>query len=472
MSTACGVVMLPRMQTSMTFPRLNWLPLLALLLMTGQSGAQERRVLHHFKPADHALGDVHPFVRDGECFLYYLKPGTYDSALVRSTDWLHWTGGELTHSSTTPEDWMSPYYVLGVFHDPAAKVYRSFYGHSQGRMASSFSADLLHWSCAPREYHIPPADYYQRRRDPFVFWIPQTREYGCVMTTWMKGRPKETAGAVSLAVSPDLKQWTDIGPILDPGDIGEPECPQMFLLGGRWYLLASIYDRAVGAPVYWSSERPEGPWNRKPTGALDGKDLCAAQIAMEGELPVLFGWVPATASRPGRQPWGGHLALPRVVFSLGDGALGTRLPERLARVFDKLPWQLRDDIVITHASHAVLGQWQNLAFECMLEFATSETTVKVKIPPLGEVVLHTSRLAVLDAEGECWSELPVVLPAGKPVTVQLFVDGDIVELFVADRYSLAARLPGQKGGLRLVMDAAGPQAKARGLRVSEWLEPR
>jgi hypothetical protein len=29
----------------------------------------------HFKPRDHALGDVHPFFHEGECFLYYLKPG-------------------------------------------------------------------------------------------------------------------------------------------------------------------------------------------------------------------------------------------------------------------------------------------------------------------------------------------------------------------------------------------------------------
>ncbi|GEP40815.1 hypothetical protein BGE01nite_01060 [Brevifollis gellanilyticus] len=29
----------------------------------------------HVQPRDHALGDVHPFFHEGECFLYYLKPG-------------------------------------------------------------------------------------------------------------------------------------------------------------------------------------------------------------------------------------------------------------------------------------------------------------------------------------------------------------------------------------------------------------
>jgi len=44
----------------------------------------------HFKPADHVLGDVHPYFRDGECFLYYLKPGEFRSSLALSRDLLRW----------------------------------------------------------------------------------------------------------------------------------------------------------------------------------------------------------------------------------------------------------------------------------------------------------------------------------------------------------------------------------------------
>ena len=72
------------------------------------------------------------------------------------------------HEVAKPDDWRSPYYVLGVFHDPAAKVFRSLYGHTRGRMVSSASDDLLNWSCAPEAFHVPTADYDQRRCDPFV----------------------------------------------------------------------------------------------------------------------------------------------------------------------------------------------------------------------------------------------------------------------------------------------------------------
>jgi sucrose-6-phosphate hydrolase SacC (GH32 family) len=108
-------------------------------------------------------------------------------------------------------------------------------------MVSSESRDLLNWDCAPKEYNVPPGDDYKQRRDPYVFWIPEMKGYGCVMTTWMKdSSSRMTGGALSLATSPDLKTWTDHGAVIYPGDMGPPECPQMFTLGGRWYALASI----------------------------------------------------------------------------------------------------------------------------------------------------------------------------------------------------------------------------------------
>jgi sucrose-6-phosphate hydrolase SacC (GH32 family) len=406
----------------------------------------------HFKPQSHLLGDVHPAFHEGECFLYYLKPGKYDSMLVRSRDWLHWTETPITHDPVKADDWMSPYFVLGVFHDPAANLFRSFYSHAQGRMVSSVSRDLLHWSCAPKEFHIPSADYYERRRDPFVFWIPEMKQYGCVMTTWMKDRPRETGGAVSLATSADLQQWKDHGPILDSGNSGEPECPQMFHLGGRWHLLASIYDRAVGGPTYWSSVSPLGPWKNEPAGQLDGKDLCAAQIAMDGRTPVLFGWIPQEPARPGKQTWGGHLALPREVHLLSDGKLGTRLPAKLRQTFERLPWQ----------PEVTSGKSWIADFTLTLAEAVSE--VRISLAPLGAIAVTHDQLSVLDSSGESWSELPISLPVAVPIAVRLFLDGDIVEVFLDDRYTIAARLPEVSQPVTLSL----PKTTTILTRFSEW----
>jgi sucrose-6-phosphate hydrolase SacC (GH32 family) len=276
----------------------------ALILWLSGSilGAETLRL--HFKPEDHALGDVHPFFHEGECFLYYLRPGQFDAMLVRSRDNLHWTPQALTHAPVTADDWMAPYFVLGVFRDEAAGVFRSYHGHAKGRMVSQTSRDLLHWECAAKEFHVPATDDYERRRDPFVFWIPEQKRYGCVMTTWIKGRPKPSGGGISLATSPDLKQWTDHGIVLDLADQDEPECPQMFQIGARWYLLTSIYHRkSVGGPVYYTASELKGPWTFG--GMLDGKDLCAAQIAPDskGQLK-LYGWIPLTPRDGGKTTLG------------------------------------------------------------------------------------------------------------------------------------------------------------------------
>ena len=436
----------------------------AVLLVAALVLADEARAPLHFKPQGHLLGDVHPFFKDGECWLYYLKPGNYESALVRSRDWLHWTEAPITHEVVKAEDWMQPYFVLGVFRDPVANVFRSFYGHAQGRMVSSVSTNLLHWSCASQAFSVPPGEGYQRRRDPYVFWIPENQEYGCVMTTQMSGRAKEQAGAISFATSPDLQHWQNLGSLIDPGTIGEPECPQMFRLGKRWYLLASIYDRAVGKPVYWVSDQPSGPWSKEPAGPLDGKDLCATQLAFDGETPVLFGWIPFTPAKPGKQTWGGHLALPREVYALPDGSLGTRLPARLklSQEGHSMP-----DFAFGSKPYALADKSHHLIAEFTLKMPPEVREVRLRFDPLGVVVLRRDKLVIVDGKGEPWSELPTMLPSNEPFKVTLVVEGDVAEVFVKDRYSLVARLPACEGPWGLSFATDGAEAGVTSMRVSQ-----
>ena len=318
-------------------------------------------------------------------------------------------------------------------------------------MVSSVSRDLLNWDCAPKEFHVPPGDYYKQRRDPYVFWIPEMKMYGCVMTTWMKDSDWETGGALSLATSPDLKNWTDHGAIIYPGDMGSPECPQMFTLRGRWYALASIHqgqgeDGGVGQPTYWTSKSPLGPWAQKPTGVLDGKHLCAAQVAFNGETPLLFGWIPMTPSSPGKQKsWGGHLALPREIYALRDGSLGSCLSSNLLERFAKLPWQDVPDFTITSQPNTPDGEWEGewhgFAAEFSLEMPATTEAVRMQIGTLGEVVVEHDRLGICDGSSRVISELAADIPSDRSVMVRIFVELDIIEVFVNDRYSLVARVP-------------------------------
>jgi hypothetical protein len=82
--------------------------------------------------------------------------------------------------------------------------------------------------------------------------------------------------------------------------------------------------------------------------------------------------------------------------------------------------------------------------------------------------LQRDQLRILDAAGECWSELPIDLPQGRLLKVWLVVEDDMVEVFVHDQYSLAARLPAKKGPVRISI----PSASVKSGRFSEWRLPR
>ncbi len=433
--------------------------LLAALLLAIPAAAQDAGVLRlHFKPEDHPLGDVHPYFYEGEWFLFYLKPGSYDTMLIRSRDMLHWTPQSLTHAPVQAHDWMSPYFVLGVFRDEGAGCFRSFHGHADGRMVSQMSRDLIHWERAPKEFHVPASDYYERRRDPFVFWIPEQQRFGCVMTTWIKGRPKSRGGGISLATSPDLKRWTDHGIVLDLVDQDEPECPQMFVIGARWYLLTSIQNRrSVGGPVYFTARRPEGPWNFG--GKLDGKDLCAAQVGRdeEGRL-LLYGWIPLTPATAERQHWGGHLALAREVYALSDGSLGTRLATGIAKTMEELTWVSRPD-----GSPTIIDSCRRFGARVVLPWP-DETPFRLNFPPLGFVEFSEEEIRICDAGGTCWSRLDVC--GHGDLSVSVFVEEDRVEVFANDRYSLCARLPGVDQRLKVFWSGDGSHAFPRDIRTT------
>ena len=172
-------------------------------------------------------------------------------------------------------------------------------------------------------------------------------------------------------------------------------------------------------------------------------------MAFDGDVPVLFGWIPLQPSIPGKQTWGGHLALPREIYALPNGTLGTRLPAKVAQAFDKLSWQTETGFEIHVKPHIIEGEWKDLAADFTLRMPSKAKEARVSSLPLGEVVISQTKLRILDAKGESWSELPVSLPLNEQVQVRLMVEGNIVEVFVNDRYSLCARLPASDEARRL-----------------------
>jgi beta-fructofuranosidase len=168
---------------------------------------------------------------------------------------------------------------------------------------------------------------YSSQRDPYVFWSEVEQQYGYVMTCRVKEYDDATSGAVGYATSIDLQHWERRGDLFFTGKMREPECPQVFCIGSKWYLLASIHTGTeVGKPSYWMSNHPAGPWSVGLPDSLDGSNLAAANVSFDGRRWLLLGWIPlTTTSAHGHYTWGGYLAFPREIIQFADGRLGTQL---------------------------------------------------------------------------------------------------------------------------------------------------
>lgn len=431
----------------------------ALSMKMNTADRPGKRYAVHYTPADHRLGDVHPFFENGVCHLFYLRSGgRFESQRLVSRDLLSWNVAPAVMSGTGEPP--VPFFVVAVARNRVAGTYLSYHGRERGRMAATVSDDLATWRSAPSDGHIPAVDgVYEARRDPYVFWNEDDGQYWCVMTTGMPAKNGVLPGAFSYAVSRDLTHWENRGILFYPGTIELPECPQLFKIGKKWYLLASLLAGVVGRPTYWTADAAAGPWNDSTRRVLDGKDVCAAQVAFDGAKWVLMGWIPGG---PPRQ-WGGHLALPREVFQHPDGLLGTRLEAAVAR-------RIRGERTVAIPSAAVMpsgtfgmagpGSRMDMQFCLTIEAGCRESGVRIgtdKVSNAVEVAVlpQSGFLVIRQGPDGLWASMPVCVQEGHPLDIRIVLDEDIVEVFLDGTTSLAGKVDAERTGIALSLFSEG-----------------
>jgi hypothetical protein len=167
--------------------------------------------------------------------------------------------------------------------------------------------------------------------------------------------------------------------------------------------------------------------------------------------------------------WGGHLTLPREIYALPDGSLGTRLPRKLQQRLAELPWHELPDFPITFQPRPFGGvgtrDQPDIATEFKLQMPMATKAVRVGIAPLGEIVVEHAGLRILDAAGEVQGEIETDIPADPAVPICVFTEADMVEVFVNNRYSLVARLPAREGARRLTVHSDGTGASVSMARI-------
>lgn len=419
------------------------------------------------------IGDVHPYWHDGKLYMYYLcTDGTYTTKLMTSEDMVNYGGEEIFR--VEPYTVNDNYYVLGVV--PYGEEFISYVGYSKTVINGSRSEDLIHWSRidgGADSAELPRITYPAGGSDPCVFYDPDVDRYRIIYRGQYAndvGKDVDLALSLQTSVSADLSDgWQEERELLRFDNYGaskreRPECPQMCKIGDRWYIFASLYSRSVhgvGRLSYWKGEAgktiDETDWSAAYEQFIDGEDICAAQLVEIGGKYYMFGWVPQLADGG---TWGGALSLAREVYQLPNGDLGTRLDPYMTRLLNKGKlYRAEESIALSGGEEAynfsdyaqtdLPGTYGRAMLDCTLDLSggtkagvllADPATPELSFVYLDKTMSMLYVMAKQGAEYKVRARLSVQIDDWSAVKVKVLADGNIVDVFVNDAYSLAARL--------------------------------
>ena len=270
---------------------------------------------------------------------------------VDLVDWDHL--GTMFGPSITPAWDDSTTWTGSVVQDDAGLWHLFYTGTSLAeaslyqRIGHATSTDLQHWARVGDGLCLdltgPVADLYEKdhmighwhdraMRDPWVARDPDGKGWLMYFTARAPGIAEPNAGgAIGLATSPDLRNWTLQPPVFS-GGFGQLEVPQVFNIGARWYCLfctsghqwSQAYRRQnPESPVtgnhYLIADDPRGPWRVAPGPFLDASEPCrryAARIVDGPQGLVILGFADG-----GKANFGGYIMDPEPVVVGPNGLL-------------------------------------------------------------------------------------------------------------------------------------------------------
>jgi beta-fructofuranosidase len=304
-----------------------------------------------YAPGHSELGDIEVVVGDdGRLHLFHLTLPNHDVVHhAVSSDGLKWeplppalrTGDpgdcdddQIWTMSVTPVDgrWQMLYTALS----------RADGGEVQ-KTGAAVSDDLISWRKTSRAA-VGAADARWYETDPgewgSVSWRDPKPVYAegrwqAVVAAREKDGPLMRRGCAGLMVSDDFVRWEVCPPLFAPRRYWDLECPQVFRIGGEWWLTAAtMEDRRQR---YWRAPAFAGPWS-VPTdgGILAPAGHYAGRVSHWNGSDLLWAWHQQRLSEGWmtderrvdwariRNPFGKALAPPLALVRRPDGRLARR----------------------------------------------------------------------------------------------------------------------------------------------------
>jgi sucrose-6-phosphate hydrolase SacC (GH32 family) len=420
----------------------------------------------HYRPRRGVFADPIPFFWKGEYHVFYLRgaAGPVPWEHIVSRDLVHWeelpTALKVDGAPDGPDG--GAMFTGSVLHGQGQ--FHIFYTGDNGAnpkgnefIMHATSPDLLAWTKHPEEIIAPDPTYYKNTRtrdfrDPYVSWNDQEK---CYWMVFFANDAKTGAGVQGRAVSKDLKHWEFQPPL--PGAGGQ-ECPDLFKIGDVWYL--------IGGDRYSIAKDPHGPYAKPPVSdVIDRPFVYAAKRMFDGRRHIWTGWLWDRAGfcDSGQSQWGGTQCLPRELYAGPGGQLYCRPVPEVSVVFTKCVLDLARKPALAAAS----GGWHYTAEGLAGNGDAAGSSCAIRVPdhymlqcklaldPKAIFTLtmrqgedtgsgYALELRPGKQEAEISSDLfreprRIELDASRPISIQAFVQGSMIETFINDQYALSCR---------------------------------
>ena len=491
-------------------------PMLGLDAYSSAEVEESDKSAHKFESPVHHIpcpGDCIPFYAQGAYHILILKDGGWQH--LRSNDLLNWEELPMALTKGKPEDPDGEYCFTGHVMEHEG-TYHIFYPgvnrkHPKGtmQMMHATSKDFINFTKHPEETWGPDGIHYKTRaqtperegsveqptfKDQCIVWNEKEQKWWM----FMSAQYVSAVNSCALAVSDDLINWTQVAPIkgLAPGD-----CTDIFKIGQWWYRV-SYY-------TYWRAKDLAGPWSENDSGVgfdFDTPHFLVPKRLFDGKRHVLIGGLRNFYGQvDNANPISTHcVAIPREAYADEEGFLCTRPVPEATAVFNKtvldlatkprpeispllrswLPkdrvtdsWKYEGDVLVNADAH--LPEYAHCSFDVPDDYML-KATVQLDHKAVLTVGFREQKgdrrsgykLIINRRTNEIEINSPtasfprsVKLNPNKPVTVQAFMIGSILECWVNDAHAFSLRDYDYPKG-KLSVEVVGGKARIRSLKVN------
>ncbi|MCC7667236.1 GH32 C-terminal domain-containing protein [Liquorilactobacillus satsumensis] len=304
-----------------------------------------------YRPTDGFVGDVIPFTKNGEAYLFFLfderkEPKTgMPWKVIKTKDYaaLNDLGIALPSGGLTAKDYNC--YTGSVVTDEQGTDHLFYTGNNphttdtSGRslqliMHATSTDNMLSWT-RHQELTFGASSNYEKYdwRDPFVFRDEENGVWRMIFAARKNSGPERRRGVTAQYISKDLNFWKEVEPFWAPNRYVAMECPEVFKWGEWWYFVYSEFTDAF-TTKYRMSKSLKGPWIAPEHDSIDGRAFYAAKSTFLNNRRYFTGWIATkkNESDDGEWQWAGNIATLEATQN-ADGTLNFKFPNELVTTF-------------------------------------------------------------------------------------------------------------------------------------------